>query len=62
LLYYIHCTMQDISKAWLILNVLSVILYITMGSANSTAIPGGGTEGYHVLKVMKSFKCIYLHE
>jgi len=25
-----------------------------MGSANSTPIPGGGTEGYHVLKVMKS--------
>lgn len=32
-----------------------------MGSANSTPIPGGGTEGYHVLKVMKSFNCIYLH-
>lgn len=23
-----------------------------MGTANSTPIPGGGTEGYHVLKVM----------
>lgn len=22
-----------------------------MGTANSTPIPGGGTEGYHVLKV-----------
>jgi len=25
-----------------------------MGSANSTPIPGGGTEGYHVLKVIKN--------
>lgn len=23
-----------------------------MGTANSTPIPGGGTEGYHVLKVI----------
>jgi len=33
-----------------------------MGSANSTPIPGGGTEGYHVLKVMKNFNTIYLRE
>jgi len=33
-----------------------------MGSANSTQIPGGGTEGYHVLKVMKSFIRIYFCE
>lgn len=23
-----------------------------MGTANSTPIPGGGTEGYHILKVI----------
>jgi len=33
-----------------------------MGSANSTPIPGGGTEGYHVLKVMQNFNTIYLRE
>lgn len=33
-----------------------------MGSANSTPIPGGGTEGYHVLKVMQNFNTIYLPE
>lgn len=26
-----------------------------MGTANSTPIPGGGTEGYHVLKVITYF-------
>lgn len=26
-----------------------------MGTANSTPIPGGGTEGYHVLKVIILF-------
>lgn len=31
-----------------------------MGSANSTPIPGGGTEGYHVLKVMKSIEFIFV--
>lgn len=29
-----------------------------MGTANSTPIAGGGTEGYHVLKVIKCFKII----
>jgi len=33
-----------------------------MGSANSTPIPGGGTEGYHVLKVIQNFNIIYLRE
>jgi hypothetical protein len=26
-----------------------------MGTANSTPIPGGGTEGYHILKVIIYF-------
>lgn len=33
-----------------------------MGSTNSSPIPGGGTEGYHVLKVMQHFNIIYLPE
>lgn len=27
-----------------------------MGTANSTPIPGGGTEGYHILKVIADFQ------
>lgn len=29
-----------------------------MGTSNSVPIPGGGTEGYHVLKVKLCFNCI----
>lgn len=32
-----------------------------MGTTNSTPIAGGGTEGYHVLKVIKCFKIVYLN-
>lgn len=28
-----------------------------MGSSQSIEIPGGGTEGYHVLKVCEGTKC-----
>ena len=40
-----------------LLNKLS-IKYITMGGAMSIEVPGGGTEGYHVLRVSV---IIYLH-
>ena len=34
------------------------MICVAMGGTQSVAIPGGGTEGYHVLRVSRVYRCL----